>query len=118
MSVKPMIQFKKEFNLRKFFRGTKIFPKSNSYCTIVWDSLIYILLILHYSVLALCVFLTHTWGSSACWGERTWEKWRKLSLAINQSFYVNCEDSLSLDDGNSSLKSHSSYTGEGQLSTL
>ena len=35
MSVKPMIQFKKEFNLRKFFRGTKIFLKWNSYCTVL-----------------------------------------------------------------------------------
>ena len=50
------------------------------------------------------------WGSSACWGDRQWAKWRKFSQAVNQSFYVNYEDSLSESD-NRSLKSEKSDPG-------
>ena len=45
-------------------------------------------------------------GSSACWGERTWEKWRKFSRS--KSFYVNCEDS----DSSSPLKLQNSFKGQ------
>ena len=39
-------------------------------------------------------------GSSACWGERQWERCqRKFSRSVNHSFYVKCEtaESLSAD---------------------
>ena len=51
-------------------------------------------------------------GSSACWGERTWEKWRKFSRSVNQSFYVNCEDSDSYYEGTSPLKSQNNFKGQ------
>ena len=54
-------------------------------------------------------------GSSACWGERTWEKWRRFSRS--KSFYVNCEDSDSYYEGTSPLKSQNSFKRQrsGQL---
>ena len=29
---------------------------------------------------------------AACWGDKQWDRWRKMSL-FHQSFYVHCEDS-------------------------
>ena len=54
-------------------------------------------------------------GSSACWGERTWEKWRKFSRS--KSFYVNCEDSDSYYEGTSPLKSQNSFKGQNRKRT-
>ena len=36
-------------------------------------------------------FASHHYAT-ACWGDKQWDRWRRMSL-FHQSFYVHCEDS-------------------------
>ena len=46
------------------------------------------LLSLFFNIFSFC-----TWRGSptACWGNKQWDRWRRMSL-FNQSFYVHCDE--------------------------
>ena len=102
---------KKQSNIWKTFCGIDLLYKHIvSKC--IYPSYFFIVLYLA----TYTAFFSHIHGgSSACWGERTWEKWRRFSRS--KSFYVNCEDSDSYYEGTSPLKSQNSFKRQrsGQL---